>query len=212
MVGVDTTMELTTPTGAALLSALATERGPMPPVLVAASGYGAGGRDIPGRPNVTRVIIGELSHSSSSETVVSLETNVDDVTGETLAHTIDELLTAGALDAWTTAIVMKKGRPAHTVHVLTTGDRVDALIEVLGRETGTLGIRVSEHQRRVYPRETVTVDVDGHVVAVKVGPHRAKAEHDDVVRAARALDRPLRHVAEQAEGLAHEQQTIRSQP
>jgi uncharacterized protein (DUF111 family) len=130
--------------------------------------------------------------------MVLLETNVDDVTGETLGHLLDGLLAAGAADAWITPIVMKKSRPAHTVHVLVAPDRVAESERLVLAETGSLGIRRSPVDRLALPRRTSTVEVDGHPVRMKWGPWGGKPEHDDVAAAARALGVPLREMAERA--------------
>ncbi len=207
-VGVDIDLELTTPTGAAIIAALAESVGPMPEMTVGATGFGAGTRDLPGRPNVTQVVLGELGEDPGgqagvlSEELVELSTNLDDVTGELLAHTIDTLLADGALDAWATPAVMKKGRPAHVLHILCRPTDHRRLAGVVFRLTGTLGIRERRVTRHAQPRSTITVDVDGQPVTVKLGPERAKAEFDDVVTAAAALDRSPLDVAAAAERLA----------
>ena len=114
--GVDIAAELTTPTGAALLAANVSGWGPIPMMTIASTGFGAGTRELDARPNLTQVVIGALSESlQAGQPVTLLEVNVDDATGETLAHTISMLMEAGAHDAWVSSIVMKKGRPAHTV-------------------------------------------------------------------------------------------------
>ena len=134
--GIDLGVELTTPTGAALLAALASGFGPMPPMTIECSGFGAGSRDIDGQPNATQVVIGQPSDAVlGGQPVVALEVNVDDATGETLAHAIGALLAAGAHDAWITPIVMKKGRPAYTVSVLADVALSEQLAEMLARET-----------------------------------------------------------------------------
>jgi uncharacterized protein (DUF111 family) len=120
------------------------------------------------------------------------------VTGELLGHLIGRLLAAGAADAWCTPIVMKKGRPAHTVHALAEPGRMGECERVLLAETGSLGVRRSSVDRLALPREIVTVSVDGHPVRVKRGPWGAKPEHDDLVAAASALNLPLREVSERA--------------
>jgi len=122
-VSVDVDLELTTPTGAAIVKGLATSVGPLPDMTITASGYGAGTRDLSDRANVTQVIIGTATPTGATsdepmETVIELATNLDDITGEQLGHAITELMEAGALDAWVTPILMKKGRPAHTLSVL----------------------------------------------------------------------------------------------
>ena len=199
--GLDIARELTTPTGAALLAANVVEWGPMPAMTIASAGFGAGTADLGDRPNLTRVVIGTRSDARdvSGQPVVLLETNVDDVTGETLAYAVEELLAAGAHDAWLTPIVMKKGRPAFTVSVLCDPSVASALREVLVRETGTMGVRGSTLERWPQSRSFTTVDVDGHAIRVKSSGDRVKAEHDDVAAAARALGLPLRDVARRAE-------------
>lgn len=198
--GLDIARELTTPTGAALLAANVVQWGPMPAMTITAAGFGAGTADLGDRPNLTRVVIGtRIDAAVAGQSVVLLETNVDDVSGETLAHCIAELLEAGAHDAWLVPIVMKKGRPAFTVSVLCEPSLAPALRAVLVRETGTMGVRGSTLERWPQARETGEVTVDGHVVRVKATADRVKAEHDDVARAARALGLPLRDVARRAE-------------
>jgi len=134
-----------------------------------------------------------------------LEANVDDATPEVLAHALGALLDAGAHDAWITPIVMKKSRPAHTVHAL-CDDAVRArVLEVLVRETGTLGVRASTVERWPQRRHHSTVVVDGHRIGVKVGEHRVKVEFDDAARAATLTGRPLREMLAAAEEAARHQ-------
>ncbi len=202
--GVEIDLELTTPTGAALLAALATGFGALPALTITSVGYGAGSRDLAGRPNVTQVVVGErptLEEDHSGQPIMQLEANVDDATGEVLAHTLDALLQAGAHDAWITPIVMKKGRPAHTVHVLCDPTRLGVLRAVLISETGTLGVRAARLDRWPQARRTTTVDVDGHAVRLKITATRVKVEHDDALAAATALGIPLRDVLHRAEQL-----------
>ncbi len=213
-VGVDTPIELTTPTGAAIVAALAKGSSPMPAMVVTACGFGAGTANPSHRPNVTGVVIGKHvgtreragPATSTTQTVTQLSTNVDDVTGEALAHALAELIDAGALDAWVVPIVMKKGRPAHAVEVLCEPQRAPQLTAQLMALTGTLGVRHTTTQRTVAPRTTVTVSLTAngtsHDVRVKVGPHRAKAEFDDVTAVAQALGRLATSVAAEAETLA----------
>jgi uncharacterized protein (TIGR00299 family) protein len=204
--GLDDHRELATPTGVALMTALADEFAPMPAMEVASVGYGAGSADIPGRPNVVQVVVGIEAAADRTpgpgQPVQLLETNVDDATGEVIAHTIAALLAAGAHDAWATPIVMKKGRPAHTVHALCDPAHATVVAEVLVRETGALGLRGSVLQRWPQQRREVVVDVDGRPVRVKVASGRVKPEHDDAVAAATALGLPLREVLRRAETAA----------
>ncbi|WP_419908053.1 nickel pincer cofactor biosynthesis protein LarC [Candidatus Poriferisodalis sp.] len=216
VVGVDIDMELTTPTGAAIVAALASVFGPVPPMTLTSVGFGAGTRDLPGRPNVTGVLIGtpatETSHpdtgldgsmaaidgTETTTELVELATNLDDVTGELLGHAIDELLAAGALDAWAVPIVMKHGRPANTLMALCSADEVTALGDLMARLTGTLGLRARTVVRTALERHISTVDVDGQTIRVKHGPHRSKPEWADVVAAAEALGRAPADVAREA--------------
>ena len=205
MVGLDTTLETATPTGAALMASLATGFGPAPAMTIESVGYGAGTADPPERANVVQAIVGVRSTGNDEGTpVVLLEANVDDVTGEVLAHTITALLATGAHDAWLVPIVMKKGRPAHTVSVLCDPSSVGALRSVLVRETGTLGVRRTDLRRWPQRRETTTVVIDGHTIGVKRSTHRVKIEFDDAAAAATALDLPVRVVIERATAAALE--------
>jgi uncharacterized protein (TIGR00299 family) protein len=198
--GIDTPVELTTPTGAALLAANVTDWGALPPMTIGASGFGAGSRDVDGRVNAVQVIVGEpIDALGHGQPVMLFETNVDDVTGETLAHTITALLDAGAYDAWITPALMKKGRPGHVVSVLCDRAIGAQIATTLTRETGSLGVRAQLIERWPRARELGQVDVDGQPIRVKVSPGRAKVEHDDAARAARALRRPLHDVVSRAE-------------
>ena len=187
-----------------VLAALVLDWGPMPAMVVEATGYGAGDRDLEGRPNLLQVVLGTSVEAApgtpgSGQALVQLEVNVDDATGETLAHAIAECLAAGANDAWITPMVMKKGRPAHTVSALCDPAVVGVVAGVLTAETGSLGVRAHSVERWAVPRTMHVVEVDGHPVAVKVSAGRAKAEHDDAARVARATARPLREVVALAE-------------
>lgn len=214
IVGVDIDRELTTPTGAAIVTALAGHFGPAPAMTIVSSGFGAGTRDLPGRPNVTGVLIGTVAGTEqaasltaalaaiqgaeSTTELVELATNLDDVSGEVLGHAIDELLGAGALDAWAVPIVMKKGRPAYTLTALCDPAHVTRLADLAAQLTGTLGLRARTVVRTALERHTSTVDVGGHTIRVKHGPHRSKPEWDDVVAAAEALNRPPADIAREA--------------
>ncbi len=201
-------VELTTPTGAALLATLRSGWGPMPAMEVKASGFGAGSRELDGMPNAVQVVIGTALDRSGidpdhGQPVVVLEANVDDVTGEILGATVAALMRAGALDAWVTPVTGKKGRPAFVVSVLGDPAAVGRLRQVLADETGTLGIRFQTWQRWPAERQFAEVDVSGYPVRVKRGPRRIKAEHDDAARVAVLLHLPVREVARRAEEAAH---------
>lgn len=197
---VDVSVELTTPTGAALASALAVDWGPLPAMTIASVGFGAGDADLGDRPNLLQVVVGDHTAAiTEGVPLVSLEVNVDDATGETLAHAVAELLSAGANDAWVTPIVMKKGRPAYTVSAVADPALAGQVARVLAAETGSLGVRGLTLQRWPLARSFDEVEVDGLAVRVKVGPGRVKVEHDDAARVARRTGRPLREVVARAE-------------
>jgi hypothetical protein len=202
--GVDLPFELTTPTGAALVATLATGWGPLPAMRIESTGFGAGTREIDGRPNVVQVVLGEAAATGATgiapgQPVVQLEANVDDATGEVLAHTVAALLDAGAHDAWVTPVVMKKGRPAHVVSALADTALAAQVAAVLVAETGTLGVRGANLERWPAARAAATVDVAGLPVRVKRSPGRVKVEHDDAARVARLRQMPLREVLSLAE-------------
>ena len=222
--GRDIPVELTTPTGAALLAGLSSGYGPLPPMRITASGFGAGSRELDELPNCTQVVIGTsvavgapvvppgdgaaspVGDPGSGQPVVLLEANVDDATGEQLAHAVATLLDAGAHDAWLSPVVMKKGRPGTVVHVLCDPSAAQELRAVLRAETGSLGVRATSVERWTAPRSFDAVEVDGALIRIKVSPGRVKAEHDDVARAARRSGQPLREVAFRAESAWREQQ------
>jgi uncharacterized protein (DUF111 family) len=131
--------------------------------------------------------------------MVELATNVDDVTGEVLAHTVAALLDAGAVDAWLAPIVMKKGRPGHTVYALADPGLAGDVARTMTAETGSLGMRWRQVERRVATRSNVDADVEGFPVRVKVSPGRVKAEHDDAARVAAQTGLTAREVARRAE-------------
>jgi uncharacterized protein (TIGR00299 family) protein len=204
VVGLDIGVELTTPTGAAILSAMASRFGPLPAMTVEATGYGAGARELDQMPNCTQVVLGRRIPAGAgapptAQPLVVLEANLDDATGEQLADTVAALLGHGALDAWTAPVTMKKGRPGHVLSCLADPALAGTLRQLLAAETGSLGVRVTEVERYALPRHHEQVVVGGETVRVKVSPGRVKAEHDDAAGAARRLGLPVREVARLAE-------------
>ena len=127
--GRDVSVELTTPTGAAILAAMASGFGPMPPMRISATGFGAGSNELDGLPNCTQVVVGQslAVGPGPGQPLMLLEANLDDATGEALAYTVAKLLEVGAHDAWITPIVMKKGRPGHTVSALADAALAEAV-------------------------------------------------------------------------------------
>jgi uncharacterized protein (TIGR00299 family) protein len=212
-------VELTTPTGAALLAALASGFGPMPAMRVTGQGFGAGSRELADLPNCTQVVTGiSVDRASGSETepglgtvggadadadagqpVSLLEATLDDATGEQLAHAIRVLLDAGAYDAWLNPVIMKKGRPGTVVQVLADPALVGHLRRVLQETTGSLGVRVTSGERWPAARSVDSVWIDGQMIRVKVSANRVKAEYEDVALAARRTGQPVRELAFRAE-------------
>ena len=205
-VGVDTTMELATPTGVALMTVLSKgQSGPsMPAMNTRSVGFGAGTADTPNRPNVVQAVVGDLASqpTTDGEVAVELAVNVDDVTGEVLADAIEQLLAAGAFDAWITPIIMKKGRPAFNLRALCDPARLEIVRSTMVTHTGSLGIRASEVRRWPQQRAEQVVVVDGHSIRIKVAAHRVKVEFDDAQAAARALRVPVRDIIAAAERLS----------
>jgi len=199
--GRDIAVELTTPTGAAILAAMAGSFGPLPPMRISATGFGAGSRELDGLPNCTQVVVGEALAvaPAGGQPVVLLETNVDDATGEVLAHAVEALLAAGAHDAWITPVHMKKGRPGHTVSVLADPALLESVRITLQAETGSLGVRGAMLERWPSARLGGTVEVEGQPVRVKVSPGRVKVEQRDAARVAGRHGIPLREVLYRAE-------------
>ncbi len=185
--------ELTTPTGAAILKAMAESFGPFPSMRLTAVGYGAGSYDLPGQANVLRIALGEseLTKMPSQnaiplehDQVVVLETNVDDSTAEDLADCARRLLEAGALDVYQTACVMKKGRSGVLLTVVCSPSRVQSLEHILFTESSTIGIRRYSADRDKLIRQQVTLQtslgpVSAKVVQLAAGQIRMTVEYDD---------------------------------
>lgn len=199
--------ELATPTGLALLTALSDESCDLPAMSVHKVGVGAGTREVPGHPNVVRVVLGErtdLPAEPGDPPVMSvLETNVDDMDPRVWPTVLASLLDAGAADAWLVPIVMKKGRPAHMLAVLTSAGNRDALRRLIFELTSTIGVREVAVSRTALGRVWVPLPVTGGRVRIKVA-HRgseivhATPEFDDAAEVAAARSVPVRRVLEEA--------------
>jgi uncharacterized protein (TIGR00299 family) protein len=170
--------ELVTPTGAALLRALDVTSSGFPAMRVHATGYGAGSRDLPGRPNVLRLVVGESTkmavlqeqdHLNGEERVGVIETTIDDATPELLAYVADRLLAAGASDVYRTPIQMKKGRTGLQLTILCSPEKAEALQKMVFAETTTLGLRYREERKIVLARSFVSVDTEWGAVKIKIG-------------------------------------------
>jgi uncharacterized protein (TIGR00299 family) protein len=203
--------EMCTPTGAALLAATVTRWGGLPPMRVRASGAGAGTRDLDEVPNVLRLVLGEpvgLAVDGSLGEELVLESNVDDLDPRLWPAVLAALFEAGAADAWLTPILMKKGRPAHTLSVLTAPEHAAAVRRVIFTESSTIGLREHRVAKRALVREMRAVTVDGVEIAVKVALLEGEVvnvapEYDDVAAAAARLGRPVKAVLAAAIAAAH---------
>lgn len=194
--------ELVTPTGALIASTFATTFGPAPAMTVERIGYGAGTKDFPGRPNVLRVVIG--SRATGMETapagdVVKIECDIDDMNPQLFGPTFERLFAAGALDVFTTAIQMKKGRPGTLLTVIGRPADRGALADVLFRETTTIGIRFEAMSRETLDRRSEDVAVTGGMVRIKVATRHgevvnAAPEFDDCVRVATSTGQSVKAV------------------
>jgi uncharacterized protein (TIGR00299 family) protein len=191
--------ELTTPTGMALVTTLGDACEDFPAMSLEGSGTGAGTRDVAGRPNVTRVFVGERSDVASTAATngtpaTVIEANVDDLDPRLWPGVLAALLDAGAQDAWLAPILMKKGRPAHTLHVLCAPDAAPRLRDVIFARTSTFGVRQAATEKFMLPRTWVDVQVSDHAVPVKISHDSGKIirvtpEFDAVAEVARATGR-----------------------
>ena len=183
--------ELVTPTGALLVAGHANAFGPMPAMTVQASGYGAGDRELPGRPNVLRVVVGETTGDATVEPLLVLECEIDDMNPQLFGMVMDRLHEAGAYDVFFTPVHMKKNRPGTLVTVLAPPDRREALAAIIFRETTTIGLRWQTAERERLEREIVQVETPHGSVRVKLARRggaviNAAPEFDDCARLAAA--------------------------
>lgn len=193
--------ECTTPTGALLVTGHADAWGALPPMRITATGYGAGTRDVPGRPNVLRLVVGEseAAGADADEEVLLLEAQVDDMPPQLCEVVMARLLEAGAVDAWFTAITMKKGRLGILITALSPAAAREAVEAVYFAETTTLGVRRSTWQRTTLARERVPVATAYGEVGVKVGRRGGRVtnawpEFEECRRAAETHGVPVKEV------------------
>jgi pyridinium-3,5-bisthiocarboxylic acid mononucleotide nickel chelatase len=198
LASVPVTGEMTTPTGAAILTTIVSEWTDQPQMTVERIGHGAGTKDFPDWPNVLRLLIGATTQSAQGDTIWVLETNLDDVSAELIGYCMEQAFAAGALDAWTVPIQMKKSRPGVLLSVIAPTEKVAELETILFRETATFGVRRFPAQRHKLERE-------GCIVPTPWGPVRGKKgwrdnlavftpEYEDCARVAREHGIPLREV------------------
>ncbi|MEP7151675.1 MAG: nickel pincer cofactor biosynthesis protein LarC [Nitrospira sp.] len=197
--------ELATPTGVALVRTLATEFGLLPRMQVRHVGYGAGTADPAQWPNVLRVFVGDGADRAvgSVETIVELQTNIDDLNPQVYETVFERVFAAGAVDATLAPVMMKKGRPGNVLSVLAPREKAEAVLAVLFADTTALGIRTQEVQRRVLPRRFASVRVEGHDVRIKLADHqpgrtKASPEYEDCRRIAEQSGRPVKDILETA--------------
>lgn len=197
--------ELTTPTGLALLRTLTTEFGPMPAMTPVAVGYGAGDASPDGWPNVLRVFLARDAYSGGRQrdTVLQIETNLDDVNPQTYEHIMERLFRSGALDVTLTPVIMKRGRPGIVLTCLVAPSGLHPLLDVLFEETTALGVRVQEIARHILPRRFTSVKIRGGEVRIKIASvdetsSKAAPEYLDCKRIAARSGRPVKAVLEEA--------------
>jgi uncharacterized protein (TIGR00299 family) protein len=200
--------EMCTPTGAALLAARVDEWTTLPPMRVERVGTGAGGRDPAELPNVVRLVLGEPGDATPAGAVV-LESNIDDLDPRLWPGVLDALFAAGASDAWLTPIVMKKGRPAHTLSALCRPEEVSAVRTAMFATTSTIGLRIVPVGKTALERASASVDVLGGRVGVKVAVDDGRVvnvsvEYEDVAALARDLGLPVKEVLRAATAAAED--------
>lgn len=191
--------ELTTPTGAAILTTLVSEWMESPQMTIQKVGCGAGTMDLQTQPNMLRLFLGSVVDKNSNDTVWILETNLDDISAEHVAFCTESLMQAGALDVYSAPITMKKGRPGVILSVICVPEMIDALQLIVFRETATMGIRKYQVERTKLQRESVVVQTKYGPLAAKKGWIENKLnvitpEYEDCARVARNLNIPLREV------------------
>lgn len=195
--------ELTTPTGAALIKSLAQGFGSIPPAVFNKVGVGAGGTNIANMPNVLRIFLGDTLRDYPAETITVIETNIDDMNPQLYGYLMEKLYREGALDVFLTQILMKKSRPGIKLSVLCGSEQKNTLIELILRETTTIGIRYYETSRVTMQRRFAYVQTKYGPVRVKISSAgrsvaRSVPEFDDCRKLAEANDVPLLEIIEQA--------------
>ncbi len=204
--------ELTTPTGAAILTTLCNDFGEMPPMRVEKIGYGAGSRELP-LPNLLRVLIGNCSSQYEQDKVVVLETNIDDMNPQFYEHIMESLFQKGAKDVFLTPVYMKKNRPGILLSIIASPAKVNEFLEIVFKETTTLGVRISEEKmRRTLKREGKIINTSYGEVKVKLsfidGKLRDIApEYEECKRIAEQYQLPIREVYDRVKKEAIEKAT-----
>ncbi|MDZ4384401.1 MAG: nickel pincer cofactor biosynthesis protein LarC [Nitrospirota bacterium] len=199
--------ELTTPTGAAIITTMASSFQALPEMTLSAIGYGAGGWNLDKKANVLRLLVGEDIQGYDADEVMLLETHIDDMNPQIYEYLIERLLQAGALDVCLTPTIMKKSRPAHILSIVTKVEDLDAIRRLVFKETTTLGIRSSKVTRSVLRREIKEVDLPYGRVRVKVsrgpdGVSNISPEYEDCKRLALESEVPLKDIIDMVKRLS----------
>jgi uncharacterized protein (TIGR00299 family) protein len=198
-----TPFELTTPTGAVIISTLCSSFGPLPPMKVNRIAYGAGDKEFPGLPNVLRLMIGQPIAGYEEDTSIVIETNIDDMSPQVYGYLIDKLMQQGAHDVYLTPIIMKKGRPAILLSVLTDKAKTDVVLDTIFRETTSIGVRIQEVGRKKLSREIREVETVYGLIRIKISKRGDEVltitpEYEDCRRIAEEKQIPLKQVMEEA--------------
>ena len=187
-------LELTTPTGAAIATALGVSFGALPPMRISNIGYGAGDRDFPQHANVLRVLVGEKSAAPEAAVVSVIEANIDDSSPQVLGYTLERLMEEGALDVSLSPLQMKKNRPGTLLRVIAKPEHQERLAQMVLAETSTLGLRIYSAERRVREREVVQVETPWGNVRGKVSGSSFAPEYEDCRTIAKTTGTPLKQV------------------
>jgi len=201
-----TLFELTTPTGAAIISAMSSSFGPLPRMKIERIAYGAGNKDFPEQPNVLRLFIGEPVAVYEEDSSIVIETNIDDMNPQAYDYIIEKLMKQGAQDVYLTPIIMKKGRPAILLSVLTDKAKSEAVLDTIFRETTSIGVRIQEVGRKKLSREIHDVETVYGKVRVKISRQGDETltvtpEYEDCRKIAEKRQIPLKQVIEEAKNM-----------
>ncbi len=195
----DSRGELVTPTGAAIITSIASDFGDMPAMITHSIGYGAGTKDF-GHPNVLRLYLGEMKHEEDADSVYVLETNIDDMNPQFYDHVIERLYGEGALEVFITNIQMKKNRPGIKLTILSAPDAKDRLLKIIFRETTSIGVRIRQESREILKREIKTISTPYGEVQAKFSyyegePVNMKVEYDDLKRLSSETGQSIKNIS-----------------
>ncbi|HDP69993.1 MAG TPA: nickel pincer cofactor biosynthesis protein LarC [Actinobacteria bacterium] len=201
--------ELTTPTGASIIKTYGERFGEIPPLKIVSTGYGAGTRDLK-IPNVLRIIVGETIASRKEideDEVILIDTNIDDMNPEFYGYVMEKLFDAGALDVWITPVYMKKNRPGTALSVLAPYEKEELVLDIIFKETNTLGVRTSRKVRRKALREIITVKTKFGEAKIKIGKFKNQTvsispEYEDCARIAKEKGIAVKRVYDETRRVA----------